>query len=297
MMEYNCGYRRTPFSCAAGLAMLMLLAAAPEACAERANFARAEKAFLEGRYDAAVHEAESLISANTGQKDELYYLKGVSQLKLGKFADSRASFDYIIKKYSWSKKLFDAYLGKGDSYLLAGDAGNALGVYNEMAVRFQGDRNMAIVHQRMSACYARLGLKDKAALYAAKAQSEAPLSFESRSVPQASAVPPAQAAPAAVRPADTVRQPDAAPPKAASAGTDDRFSVQVGVFKNKRNADRLARNLARAGYEARVEIPVAAQDKLYKVKIGRLATKAEADDLASRLIRAGYKTRIAGAGE
>ena len=121
--------------------------------AARTNVQAAERAFMEGRYEAAVGEADALIRAGRGKKDELYYLKGISQLKMDQYTEARASFDHVIAKYPRSKKLFDAYLGRGDSYLLAGDAGKALGVYNEMKVKFAGESNIAILDLRIAECY------------------------------------------------------------------------------------------------------------------------------------------------
>jgi len=255
--------------------------------AARASFAGAERAFLEGRYDSAIGEADMMLRSGSGRKDELYYLKGLCQLKTQRFEDARTSFDYIISKYSWSKRLFDAYMGRGDSYLLQGNAGSALGVFNGMQTRFQWDRNLVMVYQRLAACYGKLGLPDKARFYADKAKGLSPLSFEAGAVPRMSMKEAVTKTPAGISPA-----PDTAAAKAARAARDEGFSVQVGVFKNKRNADKLVRKLADAGYDARVEIPVSARDKLYRVKVGSPASKAEAGELSIRLARDGYKTKI-----
>ncbi len=278
--------RRPPFYRSVLFCACVFLLGASPAGAARANFASAERAFLEGHYDSALGEADMMLRSGSGQKDEIYYLKGLCQLKVQRFEDARTSFDYIISKYSWSKRLFDAYMGRGDSYLLQGSAGSALGAYNDMLNRFPGDRNLVIVYQRLAACYGKFGLPDKARFYADKAKRLAPLSFEAGAVPQMSMTAAVMKTPAAAP------VPDLAAVKAARAARDEGLSVQVGVFKNKRNADRLVRKLADAGYEARVEIPVAARDKLYRVKVGAPASKTEAERLASRLVRDGYKTKI-----
>ncbi|MCM8761427.1 MAG: SPOR domain-containing protein [Candidatus Omnitrophica bacterium] len=68
--------------------------------------------------------------------------------------------------------------------------------------------------------------------------------------------------------------------------------MQVGSFKSKRNADALAKKLAGYGYEARVVIPVTAQDKLYRVRVGAFDSRQGAESLATRLKSIGYKVRI-----
>jgi len=252
------------------------------------SFARAEKLFLEGRYDSAIFETEALIEARSSQRDEIYYLKGLSELKLKRFKDTRQSFDYIRERYPSSKRVFDAYLGTGDAYLLEGDAGKALGVYNEMTNRFSGDRNIAVVYSRLGDCYTRLGLREKAEEYFDKAKKASPSSFEVKVGPTAENVPvfsrPAQPAAMSGPKPKTEEMP--------RLESGEPISVQVGCFKYKRNAEKLSQRLVKAGYDSYVEIPVTSHDKLYRVKVGHAKSKDEAEALAARLKKAGYNTKI-----
>lgn len=266
---------------------------------EAASFARAERLFLDERYDGVILEANALIDARSSQRDEIYYLKGLSELKLNRFKDARQSFDYIKERYPNSKRAFDAYLGTGDAYLLEGDAGKALGSYNEMMSRFSGDRNISVVYSRLGDCYTRLGLRDKAEEYFNKAKKAAPSSFEVKKGPTLENVPafssPAQpvSAPAPVPMPTSSPKPKSEDMPRVESG--QPISVQVGCFKNKRNAERLSQRLVKAGYESFVEIPVTMHDKLYRVKVGRVKSKDEAEALAARLKRAGYNTKICAA--
>ncbi|MDD5681519.1 MAG: hypothetical protein PHI59_09805, partial [Candidatus Omnitrophica bacterium] len=67
-----------------------------------ADISAVEKSFMEGRYEKASQEAGKLIDQRARQRYELYYLKGLSDLKLNRFKESRDSFDAIIKKYPGS---------------------------------------------------------------------------------------------------------------------------------------------------------------------------------------------------
>lgn len=242
--------------------------------ASRANLSRIERLFLEGKYDTVVSESDTLIDSGSGNKDELYYLKGLSELKTKRFSSARVSFNQIIVKYRWSKKAFDAHLGLGDSYLLEGDNAKSLDVYNEMVSRYPSDKNIAIVYSRLSSCYAGMGLREKADLYADMAKKKAPLSFEAKSTPVVNPVPKASISSVSF-----------------GAGTGG-YSVQIGSFKNKKNADKLAQKLAACGYVSYVAVSVSPGDKFYRVKIGKVGSKNEASKLASRLRSEGYGAKI-----
>lgn len=250
------------------------------------SFSRVERLFLEGRYDTVISESEALINSGSGRKDELYYLKGLSELKTDRFSNARASFNRMISNYPWSKKAFDAHLGLGDSYLLEGANAKALGVYNDMAERYHSDKNIAIVYSRLSSCYAKMGLRDKADSYYNMAKAGSPLSFEAKSPPITS-----ESSQSSTRaPGIKIKETSAlSVTRGAGKGP---YSVQVGSFKNRRNADNLAKKLAACGYESYVAIPVGSGDKFYRAKVGKFETKNEASKLALRLKSEGYNIKI-----
>jgi cell division septation protein DedD len=322
----------------------LIVAAAPDgASAAGTKYDRLEQLFLEGRYADVVSEADGLIRSGYGRGEDIYYLKGLSELKLKRFTEARESFVYITGRAGHTRLAFDAYLGIGDSYMLAGRYNDAIGAYTRVADEFPSDRNLPAVYSRMADCNAALGLTDKAARYRGMARQMAPLSFEARGAPavtpaarQATDYPPA-ARPAArasasstspARPAARASFTNVTPKKRAaepaeitdvvmaqdrpghfsempghpSPPAQDRpghfsemprpFSVQVGSFKSRANAERLAKKLAASGYDARVEIPVGRSEKLYRVKVGPVSAAAEADAIAARLRQAGYSTKI-----
>ncbi|MBN2453099.1 MAG: SPOR domain-containing protein [Candidatus Omnitrophica bacterium] len=258
-------------------ALIAVFAMAQPALASSAGTLRVNKLFLEGKYAAAISESEAIIASSASSKDEVYYLKGLSELKSGKFDNARASFNSIIYRYPRSKVLFDAYLGIGDSYLLQADYDKALAEYGLIMKKFSRDKNMPIVHSRMARCYAAMGAREEAEYYSGMASRCAPLSFEARMKPVVGA--PVRD----LRPAAAVSD---------TGSVRESLSVQVGSFKNKRNADKLARKLANSGYESFVAIPVEAKDKFYRVKVGRFSSRAQALSLVSRLQADGYPARI-----
>jgi len=202
---------------------------------------RVEKLFLEGRYERAVQEAQALTESRHSQKDELYYIMGLSELKLNKFADARKNFSHIIAKYPRSNRMFDSKLGIADSYLLEGNRGKAIGLYEEMLTRFPDDKDIEIVRDRLEEYKGEASAKMDRPRYAGRM----------------------------------------------SSGT-----VQVGVFKNRVNAERLVKKLSREGYEGYAEPSSDLSRRLYKVKVRNPASTEDLKDLAARLKADGYETKI-----
>lgn len=221
----------------------------PAYCAE-SEIVSAETAFLEGKYDKAIYEAKRLIDARSRNRDELYYIKGLSELKIGKFDDARQSFEDLLSKYQRSRRTFDAHVGIGDSYLLEGNRSEAVKRYKEVLIKFPNDKNICIVQQKIK-------------------EAETP---DSVSTPKSSFM----------------------TPEIPRSEQGSAISVQVGSFKNKRNAEHMSQKLHSAGYESFVEIPTGPGDRLYRVKVGRLNSRQDAEALASRLRKSGYKVRICG---
>ena len=124
-----------------------------------ADIAIVEKPFMEGRYEKAVSEAQQLIGEKARQRHEIYYLKGLSELKLKRFKEARESFEVIVSKYPKSNRVFDARVGIGDSFLLEGNTESAVMVYNEIKEKFPADKNIALVDSRLADCRQNAGPK------------------------------------------------------------------------------------------------------------------------------------------
>lgn len=256
---------------------LLLLAVSFSAPAAMASTSaeRAEELFLEGKYDKAVVEADKAIDSDSGKRYELYYLKGLSKIKLGKFADARKDFEYIIDKYPRCGRALDSYIGIGDAYFLEGNTQGALRSYREAADKFADDKNITVVRQRITDCMARVGTPEKQKEYQTPGPAEKPkgsVNFTPKKKSYVPIDPPVQ--------------------EIMSRDSSGQFCVQVGSFKSKSNASKLASKLSARRYEARVESPLGISDKLYRVKVGRILSKEDAQKLAVKLKREGYPTRI-----
>ena len=80
------------------------------------------------------------------------------------------------------------------------------------------------------------------------------------------------------RPAETVK-----PPPAAPESVEGRFTVQVGAFKARSQADALQARLAAGGQQAYVSEVDADGAMQYRVRVGSFATREAAREAAARL--------------
>lgn len=211
------------------------------------GLAQVERLFLEGQYEKCESAAQALTGSRPSKGYEVYYLKGLSELKMNKFNEARQSFQAIIDKYPASPRLIDAQVGIGDSYFLEGRKDIALKNYNEILQNSPGDKNIAIVKSRIKECGSNTANHGRPTV-------------EPRDIPRGEPT--------------------------------SGISVQVGSFKNSRNADKLAKKLSMEGFDSFVEIPVGSADRLYRVKVGKLHSTYDAEALAARLKIKGYKTKI-----
>jgi cell division septation protein DedD len=88
--------------------------------------------------------------------------------------------------------------------------------------------------------------------------------------------------PAAAAPASRV-EPEAAPPVAPAGWT-----VQLGSFASRANAERLVHDLRAKGYAAFSTESASGERKLYRVRVGPAGNHAAAETLAARLRSAGH---------
>jgi cell division septation protein DedD len=83
------------------------------------------------------------------------------------------------------------------------------------------------------------------------------------------------------------------PPAATSAGQQVVYTVQVGAFGSKENADNLVRRLVETYSDIYVSPTTSGDQTLYRVRVGSFARREDADSLANRLLTgAGLSARV-----
>jgi DedD protein len=115
-------------------------------------------------------------------------------------------------------------------------------------------------------------------------------------VPEAKPVtgPPDSRQASAIKPEAPARDAAAAEPMvpvvaAGKGGGSGNWSVQLGSFSQRGNADRLAAELESAGFSASVRGGGGASGTLYRVRAGPATDRTAAEALAARLATAGFK--------
>jgi DedD protein len=105
--------------------------------------------------------------------------------------------------------------------------------------------------------------------------------------PPASAAAPRSEAPKPARVAAALEKPAKSHPSAAATTSESGWAVQLGVFANRENAERLAIEVRVKGFKASVSPVTSGSRKLYKVRVGPTADRAAAQELQGRLKAAG----------
>lgn len=244
----------------AGLAMTGFLVASARASAQE-DLSSIQGAFLRGEYETVVRETGREMGRG-GPEEELLYLRGVSALKLRDWELARAALTRLVEEHPASPWTPQGRLALGDSWMGAGQPERALEVYEKI---LSGGGAGDLAPQALF----RLG----------KVQRELGLWPEAR----ASLAQAARAAPDSA---------EAAQAREILGRDDFFFTVQVGSFVTRPNADRLAQELQRRGYRAEVSEAVMGGKLFHRVRIGRFAKRSEAEDEARRLSGDGFPVRI-----
>lgn len=247
------------------------------------NLSHVEKIFLQGKYDRVVSESSKLIDAGAHGREELFYLKGLSEIQLARFRDARRTFEYMVDRYPKGKRAFDGYIGIGDACFLEGKYAESISSYNDALSNFPDNKNAALVYYKIGSAYHKLGSEEKAKEYFGKVKSSSPLSFESRMISGDLGSPSVSGA---------VTKPSFESAVSKTSDKSGYFYIQAGYFKNRKNATNLTKKLKRKGYDCYLATQIKDGATFYRVKIGRFNTRSEAEAEAARLKSDGYKTRV-----
>jgi tetratricopeptide (TPR) repeat protein len=246
------------------------------------NLSQVEKIFLQGKYDRVISESGKLIDAGAHGREELFYLKGLSQIQLARFRDARRTFEYMVERYPKGKRAFDGYIGIGDASFLEGKYAESISGYNDALTNFPDHKNAAIVYYKIGSAYHKLGSEEKAKEYFDKVKNGSPLSFESRMIPNDLKPSSATGTTKSYFRFDASKESDMG----------SYFYVQAGYFKSRNNAEGLTEKLKRKGYNSYLATQIKNNTTFYKVKVGRFNTRSEAEAEAAKLKSDGYKTRV-----
>jgi tetratricopeptide (TPR) repeat protein len=220
--------------------------------------------FLQGNYRRVIFEGQAQVERiNFGGTDELNYILGLSYLKEGKLNQAQNCFRRILSN-SNSKFKEEANLGMGDTYLADSQFSMAEDIYNNLITGNFNSRQKSAVLYRLSQLESKRGNQRKSDDYLFKLKKDFPLSPELRLTKGLELM---------------------------SVSTKDdsgAYSVQVGFFANRDNANNLKDKLLAKNYPAYVEEFGGG----YRVKVGKFKLYKEALDLESKLSQEGLQTKV-----
>ncbi len=177
----------------------------------------------------------------------------------------------MLVDFPKGRRSFDTEVGQGDTYYLEGDYTSAITSYEAVIGANPSNKNLSIVYYRLGQCYNQARDNAKAHQYFDKVKRASPLSFEARTFPV---------------PVNLEDENSCGAPKG-------YYSVQLGAFKTKTNAENFLSELSKKSYgECYIETLESSDMTLYKVRVGRYASRSKAEGLAARLKDDGYKTKI-----
>ncbi|MEW6075353.1 MAG: SPOR domain-containing protein [Candidatus Omnitrophota bacterium] len=222
--------------------------------------------FLHGDYADCIKEGEKALAGIQGVSkgvDELYYLLALSYLKEGNYLRAADIFEIILNECNDSRYQSEARLGIGDTYFLRGDYIKATQHYEAMRNDPKVLVHKPAVYYRLAMIAAKTNDSHAAKQYAGLLKEEFPFSLEARLKGEFCSL------------------------------VDCYYTVQVGSFSKKENAQALARELANKGFAAYIEEAGTAPHKLtFRVRVGKLSTQEQAKNLKEKLSRCGYPTKI-----
>ncbi|NQU73633.1 MAG: MiaB/RimO family radical SAM methylthiotransferase, partial [Candidatus Omnitrophica bacterium] len=233
-----------------------------------------KECILMGNYQEAFNKCRELIDYPSVQKRraEILYLAGLCCLKLGRNIEARSYFNEAILAEGENENVkAEAYLGVADSYFLNERFDEASDAYERVLTNYPKDSIKVMAYYRLGEISYKIGQPGRAEYYLSKLTQEFPLSFESRLLKNLL---------------------NEETPYVANIDSTNTYSIQVGCFANKGNADKICEKLSKEGFDVYIlESPYSDEPK-FKVRVGRVNSKNDAGILEARLKGAGYPTRI-----
>jgi tetratricopeptide (TPR) repeat protein len=238
-----------------------------------------KKNFLQGDYKACIQEGEKILANSKNQrknKDEFYYLLGLSYLKEGNYLRSFNTFEIILNEFRNSRFKDEAKIGLADSYFLKGDYNLASLHYRELLNNKPRTKLKPGIYYRLSQIGVKTGNKEQEGDYLAKLKKEFPLSPEARENKE-------------LFPLNVQMQMDE---KSMPLQPPLAYMVQVGAFSNQGNAKDLSAKLNAEGYTTFIVEALSANKKIFKVRVGNFKNQGQAREAEKKLQKEGYPTKI-----
>lgn len=205
------------------------------------------EAMLKGDYYDALDQCEFLTQTQAKTiKAEALYLKGTCLMNLDSYANARSIFKEAAL-YATSELLTEVYMGIADSFFMEQEYSKAISVYEQLIDKANNKNNyLANLYFKLGKSYQRESKWADSKYYFDKLEKDFPQSLELKIVKD-------------------------------SAVGGNFFTIQVGCFSNKQNAEKLQNDLSSKGYDVFVTPFKTNGEQLYRVRVGEFVTRLAAE--------------------
>ncbi len=201
-------------------------------------------------------------SNDANERLQAHYYLGLSELRLGKFAESRKSFSLVIQAHP-SNELYDkAVAGMIEGLYSSGFYQDSISESERFIHNHSNSAYLSLVYLKMARANLKLMRWEKANELLDKIMKDFPQSMEASIAKQL-------------------------------MEEKQYFTVQVGAFEDKTRAFNLSMDLKKDKYYTYLVETVSPEGKkYYRVRVGQMTSLKKAKELESRLTKLGYPTLI-----
>ena len=226
------------------------------------KFAQVARSFLEGEYSKALRFSWQLRQEfpSSPYAKKAKYLSALSYLKTEHLNQAKQIFRDLREERGGGKERY--YLGEANLYYLTEDWERCISTLEQMLSKFPSSSLKAAAYFRLGRCKQKKGVWEGAKYYFTKLLQQFPSSLEAKEAE-----------------------------KILEKG-EFYFTLQIGAFKKKENAQKMKYYLKEKGYPAYISIFEKDGRELYRLRVGKFNLRKEAEAVRRRLEAEGYKVEI-----
>jgi pentatricopeptide repeat protein len=186
---------------------------------------------------------------------------GISFLKLTNLNEARYYFGEVVKQ-NRSFLAVKSKIGIADTYFIDSDFDRAISLYLDVLSDTHNIQNVSSVYYKLAKSYQKNGQWDKARYYFEKIKERYPKSLESHLAEEA------------------------------LKEGEFYFTVQVGSFTSRDNAENLCKKLKLQGFPVFINEKIVEDIRFYRVRVGKYDKLYKARDIKQQLKEKGLPTKI-----
>lgn len=198
---------------------------------------------------------------------QMLWLESRSLFSTGRIEQALKSLKNLLELYPASAWIPWAQLGIAEIYFSQGNFNKSLKEYNKVIDKYASTETFPLALAGMSRAFEASGEKDKAVLYLNLYKERFPRGIEVESQIQIEEVNPRK------------------DPGTAEKLTDTKYSVQIGVFANQENADKVMKRLKSRGYNPEQSYKMIQNKKYCVIQVGVFNSLSEAQKMREKLER------------